>query len=37
MPPYSTGLLPDADLEKIYAYVQSRPAPKPVAEIPLLK
>lgn len=38
MPPYTTRILADADLEKIYAYVQSRPAPKPVESIlPLLK
>jgi mono/diheme cytochrome c family protein len=37
MPPYTTKVLPDADLADIYAYVQSRPAPKPAAEIPLLR
>ena len=37
MPPYTTRVLADADLEKIYAYVQSRPAPKPASDIPLLK
>jgi mono/diheme cytochrome c family protein len=37
MPPYTTKVLPDADLTDIYAFVQSRPAAKPAAEIPLLK
>ena len=36
MPPYTTRILADADLEKIYAYVQSRPAPKALDTIPLL-
>ena len=36
MPPYTTRILADADLEKIYAYIQSRPAPKALDTIPLL-
>jgi ubiquinol-cytochrome c reductase cytochrome c subunit len=36
MPPYTEKLLTDADLQKIYAFVQTRPAPKPVESIPLL-
>ena len=36
MPPYTARILADADLEKIYAYIQTRPAPKPADSIPLL-
>lgn len=36
MPPYTEKVLTDADLQKIYAYLQTRPAPKPVDSIPLL-
>lgn len=37
MPPYTTRILSDADLQKIHAYLQARPAPKPVGSIPLLQ
>jgi cytochrome c2 len=37
MPPYTAKVLPDADLANIYAFLQSRPAPPPVDDIPLLK
>jgi ubiquinol-cytochrome c reductase cytochrome c subunit len=37
MPPYTTRILSDADLQKIYAFVETRPAPKPIDSIPLLK
>jgi hypothetical protein len=37
MPPYTTKILADADLQKIHAYLQTRPAPKPVDSIPLLQ
>ena len=37
MPPYTTKVLPDADLANIYAFLQSRPVPPPVEDIPLLK
>jgi cytochrome c553 len=36
MPLYTARILSDADLEKIYAFVQSRPASKGVNTIPLL-
>jgi mono/diheme cytochrome c family protein len=36
MPLYTEKVLPQADLEKIHAFTQSRPAPKPPAELPLL-
>ncbi|MBM3820214.1 MAG: cytochrome c [Acidimicrobiia bacterium] len=36
MPPYTEKILADAHLQKIYAYLQTRPAPKPVDSIPLL-
>ena len=36
MPPYTTRVLADADLEKIYAFIQTRPVPKPADSIPLL-
>jgi len=36
MPPYRPPVLSDADLGDIYAYLQSLPEPKPVADIPLL-
>ena len=36
MPPYTTRILADADLEKIYAFIQTRPAPRPADNIPLL-
>ena len=37
MPPYSEKVMPDVDLAHMYAYLQSRPAPPPVASIPLLQ
>lgn len=37
MPPYTEKVVPNADLAHIYAYLQSRPAPPPVASIPLLQ
>jgi len=37
MPPYTAKVLPDADLTTIYAFLQSRPAPQAVEDIPLLK
>jgi ubiquinol-cytochrome c reductase cytochrome c subunit len=36
MPVYTAVVLPDADLQDIYAYLQSIPKAKTVAEIPLL-
>jgi mono/diheme cytochrome c family protein len=36
MPPYEPKILSDKDASDIYAYLKSVPAPKPVAEIPLL-
>jgi ubiquinol-cytochrome c reductase cytochrome c subunit len=36
MPPYTEKVLADADLQKIYAFLQTRPTPKPVDSIPLL-
>ncbi len=37
MPVYTRVVLPDADLADVYAYLNSMPAPKSVAEIPLLR
>lgn len=37
MPPYTEKVVPNADLAHIHAYLQSRPAPPPVASIPLLQ
>ena len=37
MPPYTAKVLPEADLTIIYAFLQSRPAPQAVEDIPLLK
>ena len=37
MPPYTAKVVSDADLANIYAFLQARPAPTPVANIPLLK
>jgi mono/diheme cytochrome c family protein len=37
MPPYRAPVLGDADLDDIYAYLQSLPQPKPAGDIPLLK
>jgi mono/diheme cytochrome c family protein len=36
MPPFRAAVLSDGDLEDIYAYLQSLPAPKAVSDIPLL-
>jgi mono/diheme cytochrome c family protein len=36
MPVYTAVVLPDPDLQDIYAYMQSMPKAKTVAEIPLL-
>ena len=36
MPPYTEKVVPDADLAHIYAFLQARPAPVPIANIPLL-
>lgn len=37
MPFYSSKVVPDADLVHIHAYLSSRPAPPPVASLPLLR
>ena len=37
MPPFTEKVASDMDLANIYAYLQSRPAPPPVAGIPLLQ
>jgi ubiquinol-cytochrome c reductase cytochrome c subunit len=36
MPPFRPAMLSDEDLDNIYAYLQSRPQPKAVSDIPLL-
>jgi mono/diheme cytochrome c family protein len=36
MPPFREAVLSDQDLDDIYAYLQSLPAPKAVSDIPLL-
>jgi len=36
MPPYTAKVLPDSDLEDIYAYLSSIPKPKDAKSIPLL-
>jgi mono/diheme cytochrome c family protein len=36
MPPFTAKVISDADLRSIYAFLQSRPIPPPVANIPLL-
>jgi mono/diheme cytochrome c family protein len=36
MPPFTKDILSDSDLQDIYAYLESRPAPKPPSDIPLL-
>jgi ubiquinol-cytochrome c reductase cytochrome c subunit len=36
MPPYTAKVVSDADLAHIYAFIQSRPAPTPAQNIPLL-
>ena len=37
MPPYTAKVLSDAELAAIYAFVEARPAPRPVESIPLLR
>lgn len=37
MPPFHVEILSDSDLSDIYAYLESRPQPRPVSEIPLLR
>jgi len=37
MPPFTARVLPEADLESIYAYLQSIPPPPDPATIPLLQ
>ena len=37
MPPYTTKVVSDSDLAKIYAFLEARPAPPPVETLPLLK
>ena len=37
MPPFTEKVVTDTDLANIYAYLQSRPVPPPVASIPLLQ
>ena len=36
MPPFTAKVISDQDLQSIYAFLQSRPTPPPVREIPLL-
>ncbi len=36
MPPFTAKVISDDDLSKIYAFLQSRPMPPPVKDIPLL-
>jgi mono/diheme cytochrome c family protein len=36
MPPFTAKVISDQDLQSIYAFVQSRPTPPPVKDIPLL-
>jgi mono/diheme cytochrome c family protein len=36
MPPFTAKVISDDDLAKIYAFLQSRPTPPPVKDIPLL-
>src|SRR5262245_34110914 len=36
MPPFTAKVIPDDDLSKIYAFLQSRPMPPQVKDIPLL-
>ena len=37
MPPFHAEILSDSDLSDIYAYLESRPQPRPASEIPLLR
>jgi mono/diheme cytochrome c family protein len=36
MPVYSAVVAPEQDVADLYAYLRSQPAPKPLADIPLL-
>jgi mono/diheme cytochrome c family protein len=36
MPPFHAEMISDSDLADIYAYLESRPQPKPAKDIPLL-
>ena len=36
MPPFTAKVISDQDLQSIYAFLQSRPTPPPVKDIPLL-
>jgi mono/diheme cytochrome c family protein len=36
MPPFTAKVISDDDLSKIYTFLQSRPTPPPVKDIPLL-
>ena len=36
MPPFTAKVISDQDLASIYAFLQSRPTPPPVKDIPLL-
>jgi hypothetical protein len=36
MPPFTAKVISDQELEAIYAFLQSRPMPPPVKDIPLL-
>jgi mono/diheme cytochrome c family protein len=36
MPPFTAKVVSDAELTDIHAYLSSRPAPKPLKDIPLL-
>jgi mono/diheme cytochrome c family protein len=36
MPPFTAKVISDQDLQNIYAFLQSRPTPPPVKDIPLL-
>ena len=36
MPPFRQAILPDSDLDDIYAYLESRPKPVSAKDIPLL-
>ena len=37
MPPFHEEILPDSDLDDIYAYLETRPKPLPFKDIPLLR
>ena len=37
MPPYRPAVLSDQEVADVFAYIQSFPAPKPAADIPLLR